>query len=87
MVGSCGLVIDHKDYVLAATPDGKVIDLNAENIYGILKVKCSEEYRDVDPKDVCLLRRNIVSCMTVTLVKFVSMKSILIMTKYRCSWH
>ena len=57
MVESCGLVIDHKNYVLAATPDGKVTDLNAENIYGILEVKCSEEYRDVDPKDVCFVAK------------------------------
>ena len=57
MVESCGLVIDHKNYVRAATPDGKVIDLNAENIYGILEVKCSEEYRDVDPKDVCFVAK------------------------------
>ena len=42
-VESCGLVIDHKNYVLAATPAGKVIDLNVENIYGITEVKCSED--------------------------------------------
>ena len=57
MVESCGLVINHKNHVLAATSYGKIIGLNAENIYGILEEKCSEEYRDVDPKDVCFVAK------------------------------
>ena len=45
---SCGLVIHEQNYVLGASPDGEVI-LNTS--YGILEVKCSEEYTNVDPKD------------------------------------
>ena len=38
-VEPCGLVIDEQNYVLAASPDGKVI---LHDSYGILEVKCSE---------------------------------------------
>ena len=35
----CGLVTDEQHYVLAASPDGKVI---LHDSYGILEVKCRE---------------------------------------------
>ena len=50
-----GLVIDEQNYVLGASPDGKV-SLNYS--YGILEVKCSEEYKNVDAKDVCFVSKN-----------------------------
>ena len=50
-VEPCGLVIDKKNYVLGASPDGKVI---FNDSYSILEVKCSEEYKNVDQKR-CLL--------------------------------
>ena len=53
-VEPCGLVIDEQNYVLVASPDGKVI-LN--DSYGILDVKCSDEYKNVDPKDVCFISK------------------------------
>ena len=48
-VGPCYLVIDERNYVLRASPDSKVI-LN--DSYAMLEVKCSEEYKNVDPKIV-----------------------------------
>ena len=51
----CGLVIDEQNYVLGASPDGKV-SLNYS--YGILEVKYSEEYKNVDAKDVCFVSKN-----------------------------
>lgn len=54
-VEPCGLVIDEKNYILGATPDGKV---TFNGSYGILEVKCSEEYKNVDPKDVCYISKN-----------------------------
>ena len=51
----CGLVIDEQNYVLGASPHGKII-LNYS--YGILEVKCKEEYKNVDPKDVCFISKN-----------------------------
>ena len=51
----CSLVTDEQNYVLGASPDGKLI-LN--DSYGILEVKCSEEYKNVDPKDVWFISKN-----------------------------
>ena len=51
----CGLVIDEQNYVLGASPDGKV---SLNDSYGILEVKCSEEYKNVDQKDVCFISKN-----------------------------
>ena len=42
-VESSGFVIDNNNFVLGATPDGKLIDISEKNIYGILEIKCSEE--------------------------------------------
>ena len=54
-VKPCGLVIDEQNYVPRATPDGKA---SFNDSYGILEVKCSEEYKNVDPKDVCFISEN-----------------------------
>ena len=35
--------------LLGATPDGKVV---FDGEFGIIEVKCSEEYGNVDPKDI-----------------------------------
>ena len=56
-VEECGFVIDKNNYILGATPDGKVTD----GSFGIIEVKCSEEYRDNDPKDICFVSKN--SCL------------------------
>ena len=55
-VEPCGLLIDGKNYVLGATPNAKV---SFNDSYGILEVKCSEEYKNVDPKDVCFISKNL----------------------------
>ena len=52
-VEPCSLVIDYQNYVLGAAPYSKV------SFNGILKVKCSEEYRNVDPIDVCFISKNL----------------------------
>ena len=39
----CCLVIDEQNYVLGALPDDKV---SLNDSYGILEVKCSEEYNN-----------------------------------------
>ena len=57
-VEPCGLVIDGQNYILGASPDGKG---SLNDCYGILEIKCSEEYKNVDPKDVCFLTKN--SCI------------------------
>ena len=54
-VEPCGLVIDEQNYALGASPDGKV---SLNDSYGILEVKCSEEYKNVDQKDVCFISKN-----------------------------
>ena len=55
VVEPCGFVTDKNDFVLGATPDGKVV-VNGE--FGLLEVKCSEEYKNIDPKDICSISRN-----------------------------
>ena len=48
VVEPCGFFIDKNNFVLGATPDGKVV-VNGE--FGLLEVKCSEEHKKTDPKD------------------------------------
>ena len=57
-VEPCGLVIDKQNYVAEATPGVKV---SFNDSYGILGVKCSEEYKNVVPKNVCFISKN--SCI------------------------
>nr|XP_047145903.1 uncharacterized protein LOC124818853 [Hydra vulgaris] len=45
----CGLVIDKINFILGATPDRKV---QVDGLFGIIEVKCSEEYKNIDPKDI-----------------------------------
>ena len=47
----CGLNI-----VLGASPDGKVIDLHENPVYGIVEIKCPEEYKYVSPREKSLSR-------------------------------
>ncbi|XP_066925269.1 uncharacterized protein [Clytia hemisphaerica] len=54
-VESSGLVLDEENYVLGATPDGKVI-CDAE--LGILEVKCPEQFKEIDPKMICNISPN-----------------------------
>ena len=56
-VENIGLVIDYENYILGATPDGKVVDPTEIYPYGIIEIKCSEEYKNNDPLDICLFSR------------------------------
>ena len=40
-----------------ATPDAKITDTNATSLFGIAEVKCTEEYKDIDPKDICYISK------------------------------
>ena len=50
-----GFVIDKNNFVLGATPDGKVI---VDGEFGLLEVKCFEEYNNIDPKDIFFISKN-----------------------------
>lgn len=60
-VENAGLVIDYGNYVLGASPDGKIIDPSESSPYGIIEIKCSEEYKDNDPRDICFISKT--SCI------------------------
>ena len=60
-VEKSGLVIDPVNYVLGASPDGKIVDTSEVCKFGILEVKCSEEYKDFDPKSVAFISKT--SCI------------------------
>ena len=49
----CGLVISKELPVLAATPDGKVIDFGCRQPFGIIEVKCPSTKSAVTPLDAC----------------------------------
>ena len=55
VVEPCGFVIDKNNFVLRATPDDKVV---VDGEFGLLEVKCSEEYKNIDPKDICFISKN-----------------------------
>ena len=50
-----GLVLDSVNYVLGATPYDKVI---CDGEMGIFEVKCTDKYKDVDPKVICHISPN-----------------------------
>ena len=57
VVELCGFVIDKNNFVLGATPDGKVV-VGGE--FGLLEVifRGIEEYKNIDPKDICFISKN-----------------------------
>ena len=59
-IQSSGFVIDHVNFVLGASPDGKIIDPNVKESFGLLEIKCPAEYKDCDPRDACLIAKNFV---------------------------
>ena len=52
VVELCGFVIGKNNFVLGATPDGKVV---GDGEFGLL---CSEECKNIDPKDICFISKN-----------------------------
>ena len=55
VVESSGFVIDENNFILGCTPDGKVL---CDGEYGIIEIKCPEQYSNVDPKDICFISKN-----------------------------
>ena len=55
VVEPCGLAINSENFILGATPNGKVV---FDGEFGIIGVKCSEEYNNVDPKYICFISKN-----------------------------
>ena len=57
VVELCGFVIDKNNFVLGAIPDGKVV-VGGE--FGLLEVmfRGIEEYKNIDPKDICFISKN-----------------------------
>ena len=54
VVEPCGLVINSENYILGATPDSKVV---FDWKFGIIEVKYSDEYSNVDPKNICFISK------------------------------
>ena len=50
--------MDYKNFVLGASPDGKVIDLHENPVFGIVEIKCPEEYKDLNPRDISYISKN-----------------------------
>ena len=82
-VEKCGLVTDRENYVSGASPDRKVIDIADPSAFGIIEIKCSEEYKDIDPKDICFIAKD--SCLSVT-EKCSRTRDTVTMTIYKCNW-
>ena len=57
-VEKSGFVIDYKNFVLGASPDSKVVDLLEDPVYGLVEIKCPEEYKDFNPRDICYISKN-----------------------------
>ena len=49
----CGVVVSSEMPVLAASPDGKVIDFGCSQPFGIIEVKCPSTKSAVTPLDAC----------------------------------
>ena len=62
-VENIGLVIDHDNFIFGATPDAKVVDISEPFPYGIVEIKCSEEYKNNDPYDICYISKT--SCLEI----------------------
>ena len=62
-VENVGLVIDYANYVIGASPDRKIIDSSETFPYGIMEIKCSEEYKNNDPRDICFISKS--SCLEI----------------------
>ena len=62
----CGLVLNTAYYFMGASPDGKIIDASLEGgkKFGIIEVKCPEQFKEVDPKHVALVSKSF--CLQVS---------------------
>ena len=55
-VESSGLVIQPNSYILGASPDGKVIDVTENSMFGLVEIKCPYQYADFDIADIALVQ-------------------------------
>ena len=55
VVEPCGLAIHSENVILGATTYGKVV---FDGEFDIIEFKCSEEYSNVDSKDICFIFKN-----------------------------
>ena len=55
VVEPCSLVVNSENVILGATPDSKVV---FDGKFGIIEVKYSEKYRNVDPEDICFISKS-----------------------------
>ena len=47
--------MNKSNFVLGATPDGKVV---VDDEFGLLELKYSKKYKNIDPKDICRISKN-----------------------------
>ena len=57
-VEKSGFVIYYKNFVLGASSDSKVVDLLENPVYGVVEIKCPEEHKDFNPRDICYISKN-----------------------------
>ena len=79
-VEKSGFVIDCKNFVFGASPDSRVVDLLEDPVYGLVEIKCPEEYKDFNPRDICYISKN--PCIQVDEYQNVKLRKDHYMTKY-----
>ena len=57
-VESSGLVIRPNSFILGATPEGRVIDVKEKDIFGLVEIKCPQQYCDFDMADIDQVQKN-----------------------------
>ena len=83
-VSNCGLWISPDNFTFAATPDGKVSDNQERNSFGIIEVKCPEEYKEFDPADATVAVKGFVLLGKRNLSNYA--RTVGIMTKFNSRW-
>ena len=84
VVEPCGFVIDRNNFLLGATADDKVVK-NGE--FGLLEIKSSEEYKNIEPKDICFISKNPPLLYSETSCKILVKKVTYVTIKFRCNLH
>lgn len=57
-ISSCGVVIPPNACILGASPDAKVIDPQEEDVFGLVEIKCPQQYCDFDAADIAQVQPN-----------------------------
>ena len=53
IVAPSGLVVNPAYPWIGASPDGKITDVHADPVHGLLEIKCPYSFRSVAPEDAC----------------------------------